>query len=94
MDTIKAEIFKYVGIVMIKGEDGKITWLMIKPATILPTASRLIGLTMVGLFSLAYKIGLYRGDFIDAKKIIRRLYTAVNEVAIIVKIRAQAFTLE
>lgn len=25
MDTIKAEIFKYVGIVMIKGEDGKIT---------------------------------------------------------------------
>lgn len=65
-----------------------------KPATILPKASRLIGLVSNGLFSLIVLIGENRGWLSRARKINRVLYTAVNVVATSVRHRAQAFALD
>lgn len=61
------------------------------PATMLPQASRLIGLITEGLFSLIGDIEGNRGWPIDTKNTIRRLYAAVKEVASSVRTRAQAF---
>lgn len=57
----------------------------------LPATRRLIGLIMEGEDSLIRTRGRNRGFPMKAKKIIRRLYIAVIEVAIKVIIRAQAF---
>lgn len=46
---------------------------MMRPATMLPQASRLIGFNSVGSFSLIGDKGKNRGCPIDAKKIIRKL---------------------
>lgn len=73
IETARAAVFKYRGIVMIIGEEGIMIWLINSPAIMLPIAKRLIGLTIVGLFSLEQMTGLYRGCFMDAKKIIRKL---------------------
>lgn len=54
----------------------------------------MIELVIKGLFSLIGVIGRDRGVFIDEKKMIRKLYTAVKEVAIRVIIRAHEFRLE
>lgn len=62
-----------------------------RPAIMLPQASRLIGLITVGLFSLMGDSARKRGWPIETKKMTRRLYTAVNEVASRVRVRAQAF---
>lgn len=50
-----------------------------------------MGLIIVGVDSLISTTGRNRGLPIKAKKIIRRLYIAVIEVAMSVMIRAQAF---
>lgn len=44
-----------------------------RPATMLPQASRLIGLITAGVFSLIGESGLNRGCPMDTKKITRRL---------------------
>lgn len=71
--TSIAEIFKWVGIVKVTGEDGMMTWFNKRPAMMLPKASRLIGLIIVGLFSLIEETEGKRGCCNDAKKITRRL---------------------
>jgi len=64
---------------------------MIRPAIMLPQASRLIGLITAGLFSLMGENARKRGWPIETKKTTRRLYTAVKDVASRVRVRAQAF---
>lgn len=64
---------------------------MMNPAKMLPKAKRLIGFMSILLFSFIIISGGNRGFDIRAKKIIRRLYTAVREVATSVINRAQAF---
>ena len=89
--TIKADVFRAKGIDIIGVFDGTMLDVMTKPAMMLPHASRLIGLVREGLFSLIGENELKRGNDIVTKKITRKLYTAVKEVAIRVKVRAQAF---
>lgn len=71
--TARAASFRRGGIVMtgvFKGE----TWEVIRsPATMLPQASRLIGLMTAGLFSLIGEKGLNRGEPMETKKTTRRL---------------------
>lgn len=64
---------------------------IIRPAIILPQARRLIGLITVLVFSLIGVRGRNRGCPIRAKNTTRKLYTAVNDVANRVSVRAQAF---
>lgn len=59
---------------------------------ILATANRTNGLIAYGSCSFIVDTGLVRGRPISTKKISRRLYTAVKEVAIRVKVMAQMFT--
>lgn len=64
---------------------------IINPAKILPISRRIIGFINSGLFSLIrIRVG-NRGFPSNTKKIMRVLYIAVNEVAIRVISRAQAF---
>lgn len=70
---------------------GGIKFEIRKPAKMLPSASRLIGFSRVGLFSLIRTRVGNRGWPSRAKKISRVLYMAVKEVAIRVIKRAQAF---
>lgn len=89
--TVRAISFRLVGIVITGVFRGKILEVIRRPATMLPQASRLMGLITAGLFSLMGDRGLNRGWPIETRKTIRRLYTAVKEVAINVRVRAQAF---
>ena len=70
---------------------GVMLEVIIRPATMLPQASRLMGLITAGLFSLMGESAKKRGWPIETKKTTRRLYTAVNDVASRVRVRAQAF---
>lgn len=70
---------------------GRVLEVRIRPATILPQANRLMGLMTAGSFSLMGERGRNRGVPIATKNTTRKLYTAVKEVAIRVRIRAQAF---
>lgn len=88
--TASAASLRGRGIDIIGVFKGVMLEVMSRPATMLPQASRLIGLMTVGLFSLMGDSALKRGYPMDTKKTTRRLYTAVNEVARRVKIRAQA----
>lgn len=92
--TIKAVSFIIIGIVRTCVFIGRVQLIISMPAIILPQANRVIGLMIKGLFSLIVKTVRDRGVFIDEKKIIRKLYTAVKEVAIRVRIRAHEFRLE
>lgn len=92
--TIKAASLRTGGMVITGVLKGRILEVKIRPATMLPQASRLIGLITCGSFSLIGERGKNRGVPIETKKITRRLYAAVNEVAISVRIRAQAFRYE
>lgn len=91
MVTISALSFSAVGIVIMGVFFGVKFEVIISPVMMLPHASRLMGLMIVRLFSLIGEKGRNRGCPIEAKKIIRKLYTAVKEVAIKVSVRAQAF---
>lgn len=64
---------------------------MSRPATMLPRASRVIGLMRVGVFSFMGVIVGMRGKFVWTRRVMRRLYVAVNDVARSVRSRAQAF---
>lgn len=91
MVTARAATFKGIGMVMTGVFEGKKFNVMISPAIMLPQASRLMGLITSGLFSLIGDIGKNRGDPMVTKNTTRKLYTAVKDVAISVRIRAQAF---
>lgn len=91
MVTTSAASFRRGGIVIIWVFVGIKFEVIIRPAIILPQARRLIGFSSVGSFSLIGDRGKNRGCPIDAKKIIRKLYTAVKDVANRVRVRAQAF---
>lgn len=84
-----------VGGIVITGvfKGGKLS-VIISPAIMLPQARRLIGLITAGLFSLIGRKEVNRGVPIVTKKITRKLYTAVKEVAIKVRTRAQALRWE
>ena len=62
-----------------------------RPAAMLPRASRVIGLTRVGVFSFMGVIAGMRGNPVWTSKVMRKLYVAVNDVARSVRRRAQAF---
>lgn len=91
METISALSFSEGCIVITGVFKGMMLEVISRPAMMLPQASRLIGLITVGLFSLMGDSGRKRGWPIETKKTTRRLYTAVNEVASSVRVRAQAF---
>lgn len=73
MVTIRAANFRVVGIDMTGVFIGRILRVITKPAIILPQASRLIGLTVAGSFSLIGERGLNRGFPIHTKYTTRRL---------------------
>lgn len=89
--TIRAASFSTGGMVIIGVLVGRVFEMRISPATMLPQASRLMGLITAGSFSLMGERGRNRGVPMATKKTTRKLYTAVKEVAIRVKTRAQAF---
>lgn len=89
--TRRAAIFKGVGIVITGVFIGKKFWVIISPVVMLPQASRLRGLITNGLFSLIGHRGRNRGAPMITKYTRRKLYTAVKDVAINVRTRAQAF---
>mgnify|MGYP002804242124 CR=1 FL=1 len=92
--TNTADIFRINGIVSTCVFMGEVQPIISIPATILPQAKRVIELITRPLFSLIGVNTAVRGLFIDAKKIIRKLYTVVKEVATRVKINAHEFKLE
>lgn len=71
--TISAASFRLVGIVITGVFRGRMLEVIRRPATMLPQASRLIGLITAGLFSLIGERGLKRGWPMETRKIIRRL---------------------
>lgn len=71
--TAKAASFRLAGMVITGVFKGKIFEVIRRPATILPQASRLIGLMTAGLFSLMGDRELNRGWPIETKKTTRRL---------------------
>lgn len=89
--TMRAAIFKVIDIVMIGVFIGGKFCVIMSPAIMLPQASRLMELITSGLFSLIGDRGRNRGVPIITKYTSRKLYTAVNDVAISVRVRAQAF---
>lgn len=89
--TARAATFRRGGIVIIGVFIGRIFEVITSPATMLPQARRLMGLITAGSFSLMGDRGGNRGVPMATKNTIRKLYTAVKEVAISVKARAQAF---
>lgn len=89
--TRRAAIFRVVGIVIIGVFIGGKFCVIISPATMLPQASRLMGLITSGLFSLMGGMDRNRGVPMTTKYTSRKLYTAVNDVATSVRVRAQAF---
>lgn len=91
IETSRAANLRNKGIDIIGVFVGRRFNVIIKPATMLPQARRLIGLRACGLFSLIGDNEENRGLPMQTKKTTRRLYTAVNEVARRVRARAQAF---
>ena len=91
IETVRAASFNAGGIVITGVFAGEMFEVIRRPAIMLPQANRLIGLITAGLFSLMGERAVNRGCPIDTKKMMRRLYTAVKEVAIRVRVRAQAF---
>lgn len=73
MVTIRALSLSVCGMVIMGVFFGIKFETIIRPAIILPHASRLIGLITKGLFSLMGERGRNRGCPIEAKKIIRKL---------------------
>lgn len=71
--TVSAASFSRGGIDITGVFRGVILEVIRRPATILPQARRLIGLTTVGKFSLIGESALNRGCPIVTKKTIRRL---------------------
>lgn len=89
--TASAAIFIEGGMVMIGVLDGRKFEVMSRPAIMLPQARRSMGAVTAGWFSLIGDSGVNRGEPMVTKNTTRRLYTAVKEVAISVRARAQAF---
>lgn len=71
--TMRAVSFRLTGMVMVGVFEAKKFDVMIRPAIMLPQASRLIGLITAGLFSLMGDKGLNRGVPIVTKKTTRKL---------------------
>lgn len=92
--TRRAVVFIIIGIVMTGVFIGRKFCVIISPAMILPQASRLMELITNGLFSLIGDKGKNRGVPMVTKYTSRKLYTAVNDVATNVRVRAQAFRYE
>lgn len=91
MVTISALNFSEGCMVIMGVFRGVMLEVIIRPAIMLPQASRLIGLITAGSFSLIGESAGKRGWPIETKKTTRKLYTAVKEVARRVRVRAQAF---
>lgn len=92
--TASAASLSRGGIVIMGVFSGKKFKVIINPATMLPQARRSIDAITAGWFSLMGGREENRGEPMITKKTIRRLYTAVKEVAISVRARAQAFKWE
>lgn len=71
--TAKAASLRAKGIVMIGVFEGRKLAVMIRPAMMLPQASRLMGLITAGSFSLIGDRGRNRGVPMVTKKITRKL---------------------
>lgn len=89
---VRADIFRWLGMVIWLMLVGGIVFEIRNPAKMLPTARRLIELTNIGLFSLIDGEKLYRGVARRTKNRIRVLYAAVRDVATRVRAKAQALT--
>lgn len=82
------------GIVIMGDFAGTIFEVITRPAMMLPQANRLIAFRLGLEFSLMGGKTENRGVSIETKKITRKLYTAVNDVASRVNVRAHAFRYE
>jgi len=71
--TSRAASLRRGGMVIMGVLEGRMFDVRIKPATMLPQASRLIGLITWGSFSLIGESGRNRGVPMETKKITRRL---------------------
>lgn len=71
--TVRAASFRRGGIDIIGVFNGRRLVVINRPATMLPQASRLIGLMTAWLFSLIGESALNRGCPIETKKITRKL---------------------
>lgn len=70
---------------------GRMKEVIINPAVMLPSASRVIEAITAGLFSFIGVRGGIRTNPVCTSTVIRIVYTAVNEVASKVSSRAQVF---
>lgn len=89
--TMMAAIFVTIGMVMGGVFVGRTLDVIRRPAIMLPSASRVIGLVTAGEFSLIGVIGGIRVNPACTISVIRMLYVAVKEVASKVSRRAQVF---
>lgn len=89
--TRMAVILMYRGIVVGGVFIGSVNEVMMNPAVMLPSASRVIGEVTAGLFSFIGVSGGIRTNPVCTRTVIRIVYTAVNEVASRVSSRAQVF---
>lgn len=87
----KAAVFVSRGIVIGGVCVGVMKDVMSKPAMMLPSARRVIGFVIFGLFSFIGVIVGIRVNSVCTRRVIRRLYVAVKVVATSVNRSAQAF---
>lgn len=89
--TVNAAILINTGMVVIGVFSDSVLNAINGPATMLPEARRIIGFIIMGMFSCRYMVKGCLGCPVCTSIVIRSVYTAVNEVAISVRSRAQAF---
>lgn len=89
--TIRAVILMDRGMVIGGVFVGMMNEVMRNPARMLPSARRVMGEVTAGLFSFTGVKGGIRTKPVCTSTVIRIVYTAVNDVARRVKIRAQVF---
>lgn len=89
--TIRAVILMERGMVIGGVFVGMINEVMRNPARMLPSASRVMGEVTAGLFSFTGVKGGIRTKPVCTSTVMRIVYTAVNDVARRVRVRAQVF---
>lgn len=89
--TTRAVILMWSGMVIGGVFVGRMNEVIRKPARMLPSARRVIGEVTAGLFSFIGVKGGIRVKPVCTSTVMRIVYTAVNDVASRVRIRAQVF---
>ena len=89
--TVIAANLVSVGMVIGGVFTGRMKDVMSRPIIMLPAARRVMGLMTAGLFSLIGVVGGVRVNPVWVRRVMRRLYVAVNDVASRVIKRAHVF---